>query len=385
MKRIKGINLGGWLMMEGYILGGPNIAECIIKKEFKKACGENELSKFTKAFYQNFIQKEDFKNIAATNAKWIRLPFNSRLIEEKPYSYSNSGTKIIKKALDWAKESGLKVILDLHAAPGSQNYDWHSDSKGIAEFWQKKTYRDRAVKIWEYLSDTFKNHPGLGGYDLLNEPVTEKRNLKLIKDYYLKARKIIRQNDKERLIFLEGNLWGQKIDFLKGLTADKTIISIHAYLPLDYTFNFSIGLSYPGRIENTYWNKSKIYKYLEPYADFARKNETGILVGEFGINWRGGFWGEKEYLKDILTAFDNYGFGYTYWTYKSIATPAFPEGLFRFTSNNNYTKREGPTYGWQNYKLYWQKEKEKIKKFWRTESFTPNKDILTIIKKHFGT
>ncbi|MCF7873718.1 MAG: glycoside hydrolase family 5 protein [Candidatus Omnitrophica bacterium] len=383
MKKVKGINLGSWLLMEGYILGGPNIAETKIKEEFEKTHGKTELKKFAKAFRKNFIQKEDFKNIAKTKAKYIRVPFNQKLIEEKPYSYSKSGTKFIKDALDWAAEFNLKVILDLHAASGSQNCDWHGDSIGSAKFWQKKRYRDRAVKLWSYLSSKFKDHPGLGGYDLLNEPVTERKNINLIKDYYKKTITVIKNSDKKNPIFLEGNCWAQQINFLADLISDNIKISIHAYLPLSYTYDFIKRLKYPGKIEGQKWNKSKIYKYMKPYSDFAKKNNVDILVGEFGINWRGGFWGEKQYLDDLLSVFDDYGFGYTYWTYKAIANPCFPDGLFQYLGNNHYVKREGPTYGWQNYSLYWKKEKEKIKDFWQTKNFTPNKNLINILKKHF--
>lgn len=385
MKKIKGINLGGWLLMEGYILGGPNIAESQIKKDFKKSCGEKELKDFENSFRKNFIKKEDFQNIAGLKASHVRLPFNSKLIEKKPYFYSKKNTEIIKKALDWAAEFKLKVILDLHAAPGAQNHDWHGDSCGPANFWQKKSYRNQAVEIWSYLSSKFKNHPGLGGYDLLNEPVTTETNLKKLKTYYQKTIRKIRKNDKINPIFLEGNRWAQQIDFLSDLISNKIIISIHAYQPPSFVFNFSRGLHYPGKIENRLWNRQAILKYLKPYADFSKKNKVNILVGEFGINWRGGFFGEKKYLNDLLSVFDDYGFNYTYWTYKAMANPVFPDGLFQFKNNNNYLKREGPTYGWQNYKLYWKKEKKKIKEFWQTKSFTPNKELLTILKKHFSS
>lgn len=382
MSKIKGINVGSWLLMEGYILGGPNIAESKIKKDFKKKYGNQELKSFEKAFRGNFIQREDFKKIANTNAKYIRLPFNSKIIEKKPYSYSKKGTQFIKNALNWAAEFKLKIILDLHAAPGSQNCDWHADSSGSAKFWQKETYRNRAINLWAYLSDKFNRHPGLGGYDLLNEPVTGKTNINLIKDYYKKAIATIKYSDKKNPIFLEGNCWAQQINFFASLISENIKISIHAYSPLSYTYNFVKGLSYPGKIEGQRWDKSTIYKYMEPYADFSKKNNVDILVGEFGINWRGGFWGEKKYLDDLLSVFDDYGFGYTYWTYKAIANPTFPDGLFQYLGNNNYVKREGPTYGWQNYPLYWKKEKAAIKKFWQTKNFTPNKELLAILKKH---
>ncbi|MCF7874953.1 MAG: glycoside hydrolase family 5 protein [Candidatus Omnitrophica bacterium] len=383
MKRIKGINLGSWLLVEGYILGGPNIAETQIKHQFRKKQGKSELEKFENLFRKNFIQKNDFKNIAQTKAKYIRLPFNQKLIEKKPYAYSKTGTQYIKNALDWAAEFKLKIILDLHAACGAQNCDWHGDSDGSAKFWQKKAYRDRAVKLWAYLSDQFNDHSGLGGYDLLNEPVTKKTNTDLIKDYYKKAIAAVKCSDKKNPIFLEGNCWAQQISFLADLISENVKISIHAYSPLSYTYDFVKGLSYPGKIEGQWWNKSTIYKYMKPYADFAKKNKIDILVGEFGINWRGGFWGEKKYLDDLLSVFDDYGFGYTYWTYKAVANSTFPDGLFQYLGNNNYVKREGPAYGWQNYPLYWKKEKSQIKNFWQTKNFTPNKELLAILKTHF--
>ena len=41
---LRGVNLGGWLMMEGYILHGRNIAERIFKAEFKKRWGQKDLA-----------------------------------------------------------------------------------------------------------------------------------------------------------------------------------------------------------------------------------------------------------------------------------------------------------------------------------------------------
>ena len=36
---LNGVNLGGWLMMEGYMLSGRNIAEKTFKESFEKALG----------------------------------------------------------------------------------------------------------------------------------------------------------------------------------------------------------------------------------------------------------------------------------------------------------------------------------------------------------
>jgi len=43
---LRGVNLGGWLMMEGYFLYGHNFGEHIFKKEFVRVNGRNELKNF---------------------------------------------------------------------------------------------------------------------------------------------------------------------------------------------------------------------------------------------------------------------------------------------------------------------------------------------------
>ena len=40
---LKGVNFGGWLMMEGYILGGRNIPEHVFLRKLRKAAGEKEI------------------------------------------------------------------------------------------------------------------------------------------------------------------------------------------------------------------------------------------------------------------------------------------------------------------------------------------------------
>ena len=176
---IKGVNLGSWLLMEGYILGGKNIPESLFKKRFMSIYGAKELKKFEDSFRKNFIVKDDFKKIAQMGAKCIRVPFNYRLLETRPYGYSEEGFKHLDRVFSWADEFGLGVILDLHAAQGAQNCDWHADSSGQAFLWQDKKYRERVLCLWERIADRFKEEPSLVGYDVLNEPVLGKLNINI--------------------------------------------------------------------------------------------------------------------------------------------------------------------------------------------------------------
>ena len=53
----------------------------------------------------------------------------------------------------------LYVVLDLHAVPGGQNQDWHSDS-GVhkAMFWQFKEFQDRMINLWIEIARRYKGN-----------------------------------------------------------------------------------------------------------------------------------------------------------------------------------------------------------------------------------
>lgn len=373
--KIRGVNLGGWLLMEGYILGGLNIPQREFRKKFIKLYGIKEWDKFIKYFRDSFIQEEDIRTIAQWGFKYLRVPFHYNLLEEEKEDY-------LERVINWAKKYNIEVILDLHATYGSQNCDWHSDSLGRALLWEEEKYRNKTINLWEKIADRFKNNTTVLGYDLLNEPVIDKNRIDVLKSFYKCLVKSIKSIDKKHIIFLEGNFWATDVNFIEEIIEENVHVSVHYYMPLDYTFNFVPFFTYPGKINNILWDKDRIYKSLYNYYLFASKNKVGIWIGEFGINYRGNKWGEMQYLKNLLEVFREFNFGWTYWTYKSIAGCCFPDGLYQYIPNHKYVNRQGPIKGWENFLIYWQKEKEEIKDFFLTKNYTINKDILHILRSY---
>ena len=174
---LQGVNLGGWLMMEAYILYAPNFPEQRFKREFAAALGQKALRLFEKKYRENFIRERDIQNIARLGFNCMRVPFNGRLVEKAPYRYDRNGVRFLDRVIRWAGKCGIWVILDLHAAPGSQNHDWHGDSAGKAELWTKENCQDRTLALWEFLADRYKNEEYVAGYDLLNEAVLDDTEL----------------------------------------------------------------------------------------------------------------------------------------------------------------------------------------------------------------
>ena len=355
--------------MEGYLLGGRNIAVSAFKKSFIRVNGKGEWEHFEELFRDNFIQESDFANVADLGAQVIRLPFHY----QTPIKY-------LMRAVDWAAKYNLKIILDLHAAPGAQNYDWHSDSMGKALLWESNANQEKVFVLWEKLAAQFKDNPAILGYDLLNEPVVygNDAHAKIIR-FYQTLIKRIRAIDQEKTLFLEGNIWSQQIDFLSGLIDKNISISVHSYEPFDYALNVTPGLKFPGPCPRTVWDESELRKHLEKYYAFANKNKTSIFVGEFGINWRGGYCGELVWLKTMFGCLNDFNFSWTYWTYKGVAGYVFPDGLLRHNGNGPYVRRADSIKGWETYIPVWKKEYRQIAQFWQTKNFTPVDPLIAIL------
>ncbi|MCK5706250.1 MAG: cellulase family glycosylhydrolase [Candidatus Aureabacteria bacterium] len=384
---IKGINLGGWLMREGYIIGGRNIAEHIIWKEILKRAGRKKLDKIKNLFIDNFITDADFLRIKKLGFNTIRLPFNSKMLLKEKGKISIEGIKYLKRIIDRIKKCGLYVILDMHSAPGSQNNDWHSDSNGIADFWIKASCQKKFLDIWKALSITFKDEEHVIGYDILNEPNHD--DSRKIFAAFEKAIITIRKNNDHKILFLEGNNWAQEIDFLTPFVQlfENIAISIHSYHPHLFSFNLIRGLKYPGIVEKTKWDKQALIKYHKKFADFAKKNKTIIFVGEFGIASRCPVCNsEFRLVEDMLHVFDKFKWHWTYWTYKAVAGMDCPDGLYQLNKNPDWLKRCYHTKSWENFaeiaKTGKAKDFKYLSKTLRTEYFDINKTLAKVLKKH---
>ncbi len=382
---LKGVNLGGWLMMEGYMFGGRNTPEHDFRSSFEKALGRSALDDFITSFRDTFIREEDIKTIKSWGANCVRLPFNYRLIEfeDRPYSLNEDGLKYLDRAVGWCEKYGLYCILDLHAAPGAQNNAWHSDSYGKVGLFDNEQDRDRYLRLWFFLADRYRECPNIAGYDILNEPDVGVLEEHKVRSLYEAATVEIRSTDTKHIIFLEGNMWAQRLEFLGNPKDHNTAYSIHNYAPLNFTHHFEQGLHYPGKVYGIMWNKNRFDMLAGAYSAFAEKANVPLYLGEFGVHVRDGYYGEADWVEDMLASCEKYRFSWTYWNYKTVANLAYPDGIYRYTANPAWVNRQGPVAGWETFASLWPKEKGSIIFSWRTENFPRNDRILSVLKKYF--
>ncbi|KAJ7845429.1 exo-beta-1,3-glucanase [Mycena olivaceomarginata] len=134
----RGVNLGGWLVTEPFIT--PALYEKYVNKSsiavvdewtLSIAMGAN-LAAEMEDHYKTFITEKDFADIAAAGLNWVRIPVGFWVIEaidDEPFLVGTSWTYFLK-AIQWARKYGIRIFLDLHALPGSQN-GWNHSGKGL--------------------------------------------------------------------------------------------------------------------------------------------------------------------------------------------------------------------------------------------------------------
>ncbi len=170
--RLRGVGLGGWMNMENFVTGFP-ANESGFRQVVFRALGEEKGAFFFDRYLEYFFTEEDARFIRSLGLNLVRLPFNYRHFEDdmNPFVIQEAGFKHLDRVVEICARNEIYTILDLHAAPGYQNQDWHSDNPSAqALFWQHKHFQDRVVWLWEILAERYKANPWVAGYNLLNEP-----------------------------------------------------------------------------------------------------------------------------------------------------------------------------------------------------------------------
>ena len=87
------------------------------------------------------------------------------------------------KALDWAGSNGLKVMIDLHGAPGSQNGFDNSGKRG-AIHWTNGETTDLTHNVLNQIRDDHASHPAVAAIELVNEPMAPEIGVETVQQFY---------------------------------------------------------------------------------------------------------------------------------------------------------------------------------------------------------
>ncbi|KAF4553064.1 Cellulase-like protein 8 [Elsinoe fawcettii] len=134
---IRGINVGGWLVME------PLITPSFWSK-FKTSDGvideytlaaklpPSSIKTTFETHYSAFLTEQDFKEMQAAGFDHVRIPYGYWAVATYPGDpyVANVSWRYLLRSIEWARKYGLRIKLDMHGAPGSQNGWNHSGKQG---------------------------------------------------------------------------------------------------------------------------------------------------------------------------------------------------------------------------------------------------------------
>ncbi|PFH51213.1 glycoside hydrolase family 5 protein [Amanita thiersii Skay4041] len=203
----RGVNLGGWLVTEPFICPGlyekylNNSNGVEIKDEWTLSLAMgSKLAQEMEEHYKTFITERDFAEIAAAGLNWVRIPIGFWAIEtmnDEPFLEGVSW-KYFLKAIQWGRKYGIRIYLDLHALPGSQNGWNHSGKSGSVNFMNGVMGIANAQRTLTYLriltqfvsQDQYKDVVGIVG--IVNEILWDTIGKDSVQSFYFAAHAAIR-------------------------------------------------------------------------------------------------------------------------------------------------------------------------------------------------
>lgn len=130
--------------------------------------------------WNSFVRWEDFNKIKQAGFNVVRIPIGYWAYDTFGSPYVSGAAVYIDAAIDWARSLDLRMIIDLHGAPGSQNGYDNSGQRMDRPQWQTGDTVQRTLQVLRTISQKYAQgqyQDVVIGIQLLNEPALYFDNL----------------------------------------------------------------------------------------------------------------------------------------------------------------------------------------------------------------
>jgi len=297
---LRGTNLGNWLVREGYMFhlaGGPQ-SDREIEALINELLGPDAAEKFWHAYRERYITRDDIQFLKRAGYNSIRVPIHYKYFE----SDKADGFILLDRVVGWAREAGMYVVIDMHAAPGGQTGANIDDSWGYPWIYESPQLQQHAVDVWTRIAAHYRDSETVLGYDLLNEPIPHFPELKKfnteLEPLYRRLVNGIREVDKNHIVILGGRSGDTNFSVF-GPPFDKGVM---------YTFH-------------KYWRKPE-QSEIQQYVDFRDTYRVPIWMSESGEN-------TDEWIIEFRTLLEKNQISWAFWPYKKMDATSAPVSFAR--------------------------------------------------------
>lgn len=300
--QLQGVGLGNWMLPEGYMwrFGAGAESPREIEALVERLLGPETAAAFWDEFRDGFITEKDIEAIADHGFDHVRLPINSRLVQDEDGQPLESGYAMIDQLIEWCRTHKLWVLLDLHGAPGGQTGTNIDDSpRGLPELFMNENYRELTTLLWRDIAVRYAGETVVLGYDLLNEPLpNEWQDIygDELAALYRDLTATIRAVDVDHLIMYEGSHWATNWSIFTEVWDDNSCLQFHKY-----------------------WSSPD----AESIAEFLEARDRlglPIYMGEGGEN-------TLEWIYAAFRMYEAHDIGWNLWPWKKIATTTSPVSI----------------------------------------------------------
>ncbi|KAK7275744.1 hypothetical protein RIF29_16866 [Crotalaria pallida] len=288
---------GEFQVTNGY---GPRIAPLVMKKHWR-----------------TFIVEKDFKFIANNGLNAVRIPVGWWIASDPtpPAPYVGGSLQALDNAFLWAEKYGLKIIIDLHAASGSQNGLEHTSSRDGSQEWGKTDSNiQETVNVIEFLTARYAKSPSLYAVELLNEPLAPGATLESLNKYYKAAYEVVRKHSPTAYVVLSNRLLSSNpkefFPIANGLV--RSVIDVHYYNVFESQL---ANATVQQNIDFILTNRSSELNFI------TTPNGPLTFVGEWVAEWQINEAKKEDYQRFAKAQLDVYKratFGWAYWTLKNV-------------------------------------------------------------------
>ena len=175
---VKGINLGNWLFPEAYMFGfnARAFTPQELTEGIERLIGREHAARFWTQFRDVYIRKDDIAFLKAAGFNTVRVPVSWQLFAETDdggrVTFAGPGWSLVDRLTQWCREFGLRIVLDLHSAPGGQTGHTHDEGTGYPLLFYVPEYRRLTIALWQRLAAHYRDQTAILGYDVLNEPIS---------------------------------------------------------------------------------------------------------------------------------------------------------------------------------------------------------------------
>jgi aryl-phospho-beta-D-glucosidase BglC (GH1 family) len=297
---LRGTNVGGWQVMEGWMCPTNAVDQRTTIKVFTERFGKEMAEELIKVYENAWWQEADFNHTREMNFNVLRLPFSYLNLLDEAGKLRPDTLATYDWFINECAKRDMYVILDLHAAPGSQNGRDHSGDTNGSRLYSEKLYQDLTVSLWEQLAHHYKGNPTIAGYDLLNEPEGNEEERHpwggVQFPFYDRLYKAIRAVDPDHMIIFEAIWDPYDMQAPEKYGWENVMYQYHCY-------------GWDG-IDDIDKQKS----FTDSKVEMMEKanHNVPVLIGEFTLFTQPESW---SYALDV---YEQNGWSWTTWTYKTV-------------------------------------------------------------------